>query len=194
MNLKALAHLNCFQSIEITKFWILAVAKIHNSEQQVKWYAILMVNFELLCTTMIPPPWCDGSLSSAFACLRRHKNMVHLYLRAFATTRPWFICCRSCVLPLNTIHLHLGFSAPPAPTTTWFILYSYVPSLLLQDHDSSVAFICCSYVYIVCHHLQLRSSAAATSIWSYVPVRLKLRPSAVLATFPSVWSYVVHLQ
>ena len=133
-----------------------------------------MANFELLCT-MIPPPRCDGSLSSASACLR-HKNMVHLHLRAFVTTRPWFICCRSYVLPLKTIHLHLGFSAPPTPTTnpTWFRC-SYVPSLLPppRDHDSVVTFIC-RRRYLSVHHLQLR-------------------PCEVLARFPSIWSYV-HVQ
>ena len=142
-------------------------------------------NFELLCT-MIPPPWCDGSLSStsvSAACLRHNKNMVHLHLhlhlhlRAFVTTRPWFICFRSYyVLPLKTIHLHLGFSAPPTPTTnpTWFRC-SYVPSLLPppRDHDSVVTFIC-RRRYLSVHHLQLR-------------------PCEVLARFPSIWSYV-HVQ
>ena len=133
-----------------------------------------MANFELLCT-MIPPPWCDGSLSSASACLR-HKNMVYLHLRAFVTVIRWFICCRSYVLPLTTIHLHLGFSAPPTPTTnpTWFRC-SYVPSLLPppRDHDSVVTFIC-RRRYLSVHHLQLR-------------------PCEVLARFPSIWSYV-HVQ
>ena len=148
MNLKALAHLNCFQSIEITKFWILAVAKIHNSEQQVKWYAILMVNFELLCTTMIPPPWCDGSLSSGVSVCLRHKNMVHLHVRAFATTRPWFI---------SDVHHLLQLRLRPPSEVTFICTSCYVCVHLLKAGTSIR-----SYVYV--HLQQLRASGRSSYV------------------------------
>ena len=146
-------------------FWRLQKFIIPNKRQNDTQF--WMANFELLCT-MIPQPWCDGSLLSASACLC-HKSMVHLHLRALVTTRPWFICCRSYVLPLKTIHLHLGFSAPSTPTTTWFIC-SYVPSLLLRDHVWSVVTFICSYVYV--HHLQLRPSEVLyLEIWAFYLLR-----------------------
>ena len=180
MNLNALAHLNWFQSIgmwKIIKFWILAVAKIHNSEQKVKWYAIFNGQFwiivhhdpstamrrEPIICICVPPP--QEHRSSASACLCYYETVIYL-LRELCTT------------------------SPRNDSSTSRFLRSVRPLLLLHD---SYAATCLLYYYETAIDQLLRSSAATFTSICRSDVHLKLRlvrPSEV--TF-SIWSYV-HLR
>ena len=160
MNLNALAHLNWFQSIgmwKIIKFWILAVAKIHNSEQQVKWYAIFNGQFwiivhhdpstamrrEPIICICVPPPQEHGL--SASACLCYCDTMIYLLPQLCTTSNNDSSTSRF----LRSAHsyyymIHMQLRAFFTTTMPWLIS-CYV---LLQ--------------------LRLRPSAEVTSIWSYV--------------------------